>query len=602
MWTKALQKIIETFVRRQFDTLRLNLLGPESISAKAMVFSFEKFDPSSTLTANYLQANALNSIDPDSVDRDTINKIRTLAEHYIDAIEQKSLADTNRAISSNLDNLILQAKHEDRSIRDLLTENAGKDIMNAIKATLNENKRKLDSAVDILVNHELHNAQNAGALDGILGVAKSLNIDDPQVFKIGVLDNKRCLMNGSLIEMRGGSYKKIEELHIGDILRSHKNLDGHQDNSIKLNSVVESISHDRKECVEIVLEDDKILRCSIDHPILIYFNRVYLFWPAGDLHAGIGVEIVDIKSLKIAQKRKLTTHLNCPLAKANGFQDFWSFCLSMADNIVELYLSGISIVEICNKFNVDSKNEKYISAILKLKSAFNVNRRPSMRKNSHNREFMDKLMENNQLRLSLLKSDIEMDMKSHLSGLTIAKKYNISRVLLGKFLRQCDRNIYREWIYALKARGGKLSIKKQKSNVEQYKKTIENTKKRFMKLALLGSKPQHDLYMSLLNIGVAVNYNQSISDNIRVDMVISNSIVLEFDGSGHDMQVRMGNISAEQLRKNDYARDLICKSLGYKVIRIKSPRDKIPSSKALIALLDTVSSSHQTYFEVLDED
>lgn len=192
MWTKALQKIIAQFVQKQFDTLRLNLLGPEAISAKTMSFSFEKFDPNSTLAANYLSANALNSIDPSSVDKDTIDKIRTLAEHYIDTIEQKALADTNRAISSNLDNLILQAKHEDRPIRDLLMEDAGKTIMKEIRSALNENKRKLDSAVDTLVNHELHNAQNAGALDGILSVAKSLNIDDPQIFKIGVLDQKRC--------------------------------------------------------------------------------------------------------------------------------------------------------------------------------------------------------------------------------------------------------------------------------------------------------------------------------------------------------------------------------------------------------------------------
>ncbi len=37
-----------------------------------------------------------------------------------------------------------------------------------------------------------HRAQNAGALDGILSVSKSLNIEDPQIFKIGVLDSKRC--------------------------------------------------------------------------------------------------------------------------------------------------------------------------------------------------------------------------------------------------------------------------------------------------------------------------------------------------------------------------------------------------------------------------
>jgi hypothetical protein len=192
MWTQALQKVISSFVRKQFDNLRLNLLGPEYVSAKTMTFSFEKFDPLTTLSANYLHANALNSIEPDSVDKDTIDKIRAVAEHYINSLEQKSLADTNRIISSQIDDLILEAKREDRALRDVLTEKVGQDMLKNIKSELQQQKVRLDRAVDTLVTHELHNAQNAGALDGIIGASKSLGIDDPVVFKIGVLDDKRC--------------------------------------------------------------------------------------------------------------------------------------------------------------------------------------------------------------------------------------------------------------------------------------------------------------------------------------------------------------------------------------------------------------------------
>jgi hypothetical protein len=42
------------------------------------------------------------------------------------------------------------------------------------------------------VTHELHNSQNVGALDGIIGMSKSMGISDPTIFKIGILDESRC--------------------------------------------------------------------------------------------------------------------------------------------------------------------------------------------------------------------------------------------------------------------------------------------------------------------------------------------------------------------------------------------------------------------------
>lgn len=191
MLTPELHKLIEEYILRAFTSLRLNLLGPEAVP-KALIFSFKNFDPKTTLASNYLAANSLNSVNPESVDQDTIKKVTKVAEYYIDSLEKKSVADVTRVIGEKYDNLLLQAKRDGKDIKDLVRSQAGTEIMAQIEEELGLQKQKMDKAVETLVNHELHNAQNVGALDGIIGVSKAVGIEDPIVFKIGVLDDHRC--------------------------------------------------------------------------------------------------------------------------------------------------------------------------------------------------------------------------------------------------------------------------------------------------------------------------------------------------------------------------------------------------------------------------
>lgn len=191
MLTPALHKLIEDYVTKAFGSLRMNLLGPESMP-KSLVFSFKTYDPKTTLASNYLAANSLNSPSAESVDKETIQKVQKVAEYYIDSLEKKSLADITRIIGEKYDNLSLQAKREGIDIADVIRSKAGAEIMNTIETELFSQKEKMDKAVDVLVNHELHNAQNVGALDGIVGVSKAVGIADPVVFKLGVMDDHRC--------------------------------------------------------------------------------------------------------------------------------------------------------------------------------------------------------------------------------------------------------------------------------------------------------------------------------------------------------------------------------------------------------------------------
>lgn len=191
MLSKIVQEIIENNVKKAFQNLRLNLLGPDKIS-KAVVFSIKNFDPLTTLASAYLHANSLNSIDDKSVDKDTINKLKDVAEKYIDNLEQKSIADVTRVVSEKIDNITTKAKTSGKTTEEILKSSDGREILRDLKSALKEQREKISSAADLIVNHELHNAQNFGAFDGLLSASKAANIQDPVVFKIGVMDEKRC--------------------------------------------------------------------------------------------------------------------------------------------------------------------------------------------------------------------------------------------------------------------------------------------------------------------------------------------------------------------------------------------------------------------------
>lgn len=192
MLSELLKSQIEKIIKRTFDRFRLNLLGPEYIKGKSLVFSYKNFDPKTTLVSNYLAAHSENSIRPGAIDKDIVKKVEDVASSYLDSMEQKSLADISRIVSDRMENLHRKAKMAEKTPQEFTQEKEGKEILSDIQNNLQEQKEKINKAAGVLTNHELHSSMNYGALDGIVGISKSMGIDDPNVFKIGVLDENRC--------------------------------------------------------------------------------------------------------------------------------------------------------------------------------------------------------------------------------------------------------------------------------------------------------------------------------------------------------------------------------------------------------------------------
>lgn len=76
-----------------------------------------------------------------------------------------------------------------------------------------------------------------------------------------------------------------------------------------------------------------------------------------------------------------------------------------------------------------------------------------------------------------------------------------------------------------------------------------------------------------------MNYNFDMYD-------AKNKIDIEYDGSGHDKSVVLGNTDSKTFKRKELVREIYSKFKGIKVMRIVSRRDKLPTDDVLLYMLD----------------
>lgn len=78
-------------------------------------------------------------------------------------------------------------------------------------------------------------------------------------------------------------------------------------------------------------------------------------------------------------------------------------------------------------------------------------------------------------------------------------------------------------------------------------------------------------------------------------------IFIEYDGGGHDLQVKLGKTTPKEFRKKELKRKHFLRDLGWREIRIISTRDKLPYDSSLIDLIKRakkyIKSGH-SWFEI----
>ncbi len=90
------------------------------------------------------------------------------------------------------------------------------------------------------------------------------------------------------------------------------------------------------------------------------------------------------------------------------------------------------------------------------------------------------------------------------------------------------------------------------------------------------------IYLSNLYKG-DLNY---VIGMVNVDIFLDNDIVVEYDGGGHNLNVKKGNITQQEFNNKERKREIFIRSKGYKIIRIISSKDKLPLDDTLLPMLE----------------
>ena len=88
----------------------------------------------------------------------------------------------------------------------------------------------------------------------------------------------------------------------------------------------------------------------------------------------------------------------------------------------------------------------------------------------------------------------------------------------------------------------------------------------------------HDIWGGILNYPIK-QYN--------VDICLEeNKIVIEYNGSGHDLSVKYQTMTQEEFQHREIVRNNVIKRAGYKIIHLISHTDKLPSDPKLLEILE----------------
>lgn len=88
-------------------------------------------------------------------------------------------------------------------------------------------------------------------------------------------------------------------------------------------------------------------------------------------------------------------------------------------------------------------------------------------------------------------------------------------------------------------------------------------------------------------IGGELNYNDNTTGYYSLDIAFPNdNILIEYDGSGHDLQVKFGNMSKREFKNKEIIRSTILRRNGWKEITIISKKDFLPNEYKLRQIIN----------------
>jgi very-short-patch-repair endonuclease len=109
------------------------------------------------------------------------------------------------------------------------------------------------------------------------------------------------------------------------------------------------------------------------------------------------------------------------------------------------------------------------------------------------------------------------------------------------------------------------------------------------------SKQQLYIFNLYKSVNSVVELNYPISIYLADICFTKEKLDIEYDGGFHDGQVKTGKITQEEFDRKELIRDKTIKSKGYKIIRIKSNLDRLPSDQVLLQMLSDAKQYFSLY-------
>lgn len=207
-------------------------------------------------------------------------------------------------------------------------------------------------------------------------------------------------------------------------------------------------------------------------------------------------------------------------------------------------------------------------------------------------------------------NDACLDALEHLSYVNDINDIDFEFLTENQFITECDycgKKMFRDWSKQ-ETREGRVRQKYIDKNAEypctddccrncigtknklvffmEYG-TTENIKARET-MAKNGKVPtsRQQLYLASL---LGAKLNPYFKDVGFVDIVLEDDkVVIEYDGSGHYAGINYGRYTYEEKLQQDYERDLKLRSIGYKIIRIESKYDYLPTDEVILSKISRI--------------
>ena len=159
---------------------------------------------------------------------------------------------------------------------------------------------------------------------------------------------------------------------------------------------------------------------------------------------------------------------------------------------------------------------------------------------------------------------------------TIKTKYDVDNISCNEEIKEKKRQS------SLKKYGTEYVLQSKEVREKISKTMHDNNSQK-------SSKQQQ--YLNVLYGGI-LNYPIS---NLSADIFLEEyGIDIEYDGGGHDLCVKLGNMTQEEFNRKEMIRNYIIKKEGYKQIRIISSKDKLPSDDILLQMLEQAKEYFST--------